>query len=229
MKNKSVAKGIAWLVLAVGFALLCAAAFRGSPLQMPRSVKTAIDAVCTPAVVTLASFAALLLFFFAREFFAKPAVAWTIFNGALLFFGASLTDPSFFAAILRPDDLPIVAFVFLLSFFLWLAMYQAVANDRRLASPRRAPAAGWSGEGPRVQPVSSSSPRALREGPGVTACVPVEKDYAEKVLVWPDLVYPELISMIALSAVLIVWSLLVRAPLEQPANPALTPNPSKAP
>jgi hypothetical protein len=58
---------------------------------------------------------------------------------------------------------------------------------------------------------------------------PREADFAEKTLVWPDLVYIELIAMVALSAVLIVWSLSIRAPLEQPANPVVTPNPSKAP
>jgi hypothetical protein len=47
--------------------------------------------------------------------------------------------------------------------------------------------------------------------------------------VWPDLVYTELISLILCSVVLIVWSILLKAPLEQPANPANTPNPSKAP
>ena len=46
---------------------------------------------------------------------------------------------------------------------------------------------------------------------------------------WPDLVYTELISLIVCSVVLIVWSILLKAPLEQPANPAATPNPSKAP
>ena len=46
---------------------------------------------------------------------------------------------------------------------------------------------------------------------------------------WPDLVYSELICMVRCGAILLVWSLLVPAPLEQPANPALTPNPSKAP
>jgi Cytochrome b(C-terminal)/b6/petD len=47
--------------------------------------------------------------------------------------------------------------------------------------------------------------------------------------VWPDLVYTELISLILCSVVLIVWSIFLKAPLEQPANPANTPNPSKAP
>ncbi|MHB8865953.1 MAG: hypothetical protein ACYC6N_26525 [Pirellulaceae bacterium] len=51
----------------------------------------------------------------------------------------------------------------------------------------------------------------------------------EKVLVWPDLVYIELICMVALTAVLLVWSILLKAPLEQPANIVQTPNPSKAP
>ena len=46
---------------------------------------------------------------------------------------------------------------------------------------------------------------------------------------WPDLVYTELISLILCSVVLIVWSIVLKAPLEQPANPANTPNPSKAP
>src|SRR5947207_656906 len=58
---------------------------------------------------------------------------------------------------------------------------------------------------------------------------PIEKAESDRVWVWPDLVYTELISLIACSIILIVWSILLKAPLEQPANPANTPNPSKAP
>ncbi|MEO8257159.1 MAG: cytochrome C [Acidobacteriota bacterium] len=58
---------------------------------------------------------------------------------------------------------------------------------------------------------------------------PIEKDEADRVWVWPDLVYTELISLIVCSVVLIVWSIFLKAPLEQPANPSNTPNPSKAP
>jgi len=54
-------------------------------------------------------------------------------------------------------------------------------------------------------------------------------DPEDKVLVWPDLVYIELIALILMMVFLIVWSILVAAPLEEPANPASTPNPSKAP
>src|SRR5262249_39758845 len=58
---------------------------------------------------------------------------------------------------------------------------------------------------------------------------PVEKLQDEKVLVWPDLVYTELIAMIICTAILIVWAIVLKAPLEAPATSAKAPNPSKAP
>ena len=57
---------------------------------------------------------------------------------------------------------------------------------------------------------------------------PLEKD-DDKVLVWPDLVYTELICMVIATAALVVWGVLLKAPLEQPATSAKAPNPSKAP
>jgi len=122
-------------------------------------------------------------------------VAWTVLDAALLFVGASMTDPAFAGIVAKPDNVPIAAMVFLLGFFTWLATAQAVANDERMARGRP----------------------------------PVEADHSGKVLVWPDVVYLELIGMVIGSVVLIVWSLALKAPLEQPANPVVTPNPSKAP
>jgi len=59
---------------------------------------------------------------------------------------------------------------------------------------------------------------------------PIEaEDSKEKVLVWPDLVYIEFIALILCTVLLIVWSILLHAPLEEPANPTVSPNPSKAP
>ncbi len=57
----------------------------------------------------------------------------------------------------------------------------------------------------------------------------LEKQESDKVWVWPDLVYVELLCMVLLTIVLITWSILLPAPIEQPANPADSPNPSKAP
>ena len=55
------------------------------------------------------------------------------------------------------------------------------------------------------------------------------EDAKEKVLVWPDLVFIELICLTLAAAFLILWSVALKAPLEEPANPAISPNPSKAP
>lgn len=56
-----------------------------------------------------------------------------------------------------------------------------------------------------------------------------EEEKHDRVLVWPDLVFTEFLSAIAFTILLIVWSMLVDAPLEDPADAMATPNPSKAP
>ena len=43
-------------------------------------------------------------------------------------------------------------------------------------------------------------------------------DPDDKVLVWPDLVYIELIALILFMVFLIVWSILIAAPLEEPVD-----------
>jgi hypothetical protein len=58
---------------------------------------------------------------------------------------------------------------------------------------------------------------------------PLEKTEEEKVLVWPDLVYTELICMVVCTFILVVWAVFLKAPLEQPASSSRIPNPSKAP
>ncbi|MFQ5496227.1 MAG: hypothetical protein ACE5EX_12705, partial [Phycisphaerae bacterium] len=57
----------------------------------------------------------------------------------------------------------------------------------------------------------------------------IEAGADDKVLVWPDLVYIEFIALILCTAFLVVWAMVLRAPLEQPADPNVAPNPAKAP
>jgi hypothetical protein len=57
----------------------------------------------------------------------------------------------------------------------------------------------------------------------------IEAGADDKVLVWPDLVYIEFIALILFTAFLTVWAVVLRAPLEQPADPNVAPNPAKAP
>jgi hypothetical protein len=112
------------------------------------------------------------------------------------FFVISLPDNNFRAIVTKPDNVPIVALIFVLGFFIWLSLRQAAINDERIER----------GEPP-LEATESN----------------------DRVLTWPDLVYSELICIVVCTVVLIVWSLVLKAPLEEPANPGKTPNPSKAP
>jgi hypothetical protein len=72
--------------------------------------------------------------------------------------------------------------------------------------------------------------RAALNDARVSAGLPLlEEEKDDKVLVWPDLVYTELICLIAATAALTVWAIVAKAPLEQPATPSYAPNPAKAP
>ena len=51
----------------------------------------------------------------------------------------------------------------------------------------------------------------------------------DKVHTWPYLVRLEMMVGTGVMAFMTIWSILVDAPLEEPANPTKTPNPSKAP
>jgi hypothetical protein len=184
---------------AMFFVLMSAIAGGGQPPGMPEGLKAAMNVALSGNVgaitYSLGTTIALVVLYLGRRFFVQPAVAWTGLNLSLLYMGLSITDPNFAAIVTKPDNVPIVALVFLLGFFTWVATYRAVQNDDR-----------------------------LREG-----LPPLEKLDNEKVLVWPDLVYTELICMIALTALLLVWGIGLQAPLEEPASSVKTPNPSKAP
>lgn len=57
----------------------------------------------------------------------------------------------------------------------------------------------------------------------------LSKALPDKVHTWPYLVRLEMMVGTALMAFMTIWAILVDAPLEEPANPTKTPNPSKAP
>jgi hypothetical protein len=58
---------------------------------------------------------------------------------------------------------------------------------------------------------------------------PLEAEQTDRVQVWPYLVRIEFLGALAVMALLTVWSIVLDAPLEEAANPSVTPNPSKAP
>lgn len=66
----------------------------------------------------------------------------------------------------------------------------------------------------------------IEQGLGPVEALPENR---EKVWSWPNLVYTELFAIIACTAFLIIWAIIFKAPLEEPANPTWAPNPAKAP
>jgi Cytochrome b(C-terminal)/b6/petD len=162
------------------------------PMWFRASVNTYFSNPVIYFVLSVVLFAAMI---WLREWWTRPAVAWTLLNSALLFMGLSMSDWDFRQIVGKPDNVPIVAMLFIVGFFTWIYFRRAVDNDRRMEEGR---------------PL-------------------FEQEDNEKVLVWPDLVYTELICMVVLTAVLIFWGMALQAPLEEPGSSVKTPNPSKAP
>ena len=159
------------------------------------ALKGFINLFADPRLFFTLSLVALVVILWKREAFAKNAIGYGLMAFLAVFFGFGLLDENFRLIIAKPDNVPIVALIFLVIFFTWYSMRQAVLNDRRIAAGEE----------------------------------PIEKQESGRVWVWPDLVYTELIALVLCSVVLVVWSIALEAPIEQPANPANTPNPSKAP
>jgi hypothetical protein len=107
-----------------------------------------------------------------------------------------------------PDNVPIVALLFLVPFYCWYAFRQALANDRLIEKLEADPAAAKTAHR-KTQPWN---PKWQRE-----------------VHTWPYLMRIELLAAILVTVLLMVWSITLNAPLEEPSNPNVTMNPAKAP
>lgn len=77
-----------------------------------------------------------------------------------------------------------------------------------------------------AEPTTAAAPAAPLRGP---TPAPAGAPLADKIHAWPYFVRAEFVAGCVLVLVLMIWSLGIDAPLEEPANPAKTPNPSKAP
>jgi hypothetical protein len=107
-----------------------------------------------------------------------------------------------------PDNVPIVGMIPLVIFFTWLGLKQSKENDQ-LAE--------------RLEDDKALAKTHHRKAH------PWRPGWARELHVWPYLVRIEFLAAIIVTVILFVWSILLNAPLEEPANPNLTMNPSKAP
>ena len=107
-----------------------------------------------------------------------------------------------------PDNVPIVLLLFVVPFYTWYGLRQAFANDRLITQLEADPA------------MAKTHHRKIQ---------PWKTGWTREVHVWPYLLRIELLAAIIVTFILMVWSITLNAPLEEPANPTLTMNPSKAP
>ncbi|MBI3653941.1 MAG: cytochrome C [Acidobacteria bacterium] len=107
-----------------------------------------------------------------------------------------------------PDNIPIVAMLFLIPFFSWLGFRQAIANDRLIAQ-------------------LEADPKLAKTHHRKTW--PWQPNWTKELHVWPYLLRIEFLATLIVTIILYVWSITLNAPLEEPSNPNLTMNPSKAP
>jgi len=108
----------------------------------------------------------------------------------------------------QPDNVPIVALLFLVPFYVWYAFRQAFATDRLIGQLEADPQ------------LAKSHHRKV---------FPWKAGWDREVHVWPYLMRIEFLAAIIVTVILMVWSITLNAPLEEPANPNLTMNPAKAP
>src|SRR5215469_9400099 len=107
-----------------------------------------------------------------------------------------------------PDNIPIVLLAILVPFYTWYAVRQAMANDRLIASLEANPA------------MAKTHHRKT---------FPFRPGWPKEVQVWPYLLRIEFLAALVITLLLMVWSITLNAPLEEPANPNFTMNPAKAP
>jgi uncharacterized membrane protein len=107
-----------------------------------------------------------------------------------------------------PDNIPITALLPLVVFYLWLAFRQAKGNDKLIEQ-------------------LEADPELAKTHHRKTW--PFRPGWQKEVHVWPFLLRMEFLAAIIVTAILMVWSITMSAPLEEPANPNLTMNPAKAP
>jgi hypothetical protein len=117
---------------AVVFVLLGLLSITGRPPGLPEFAKDAIDFVLTPLTLTLFWGTGLSCVLIFRRWFVRTEFLLHAGAFSWLWLGLSLTDPQFAAVATDADNIPIVAFLYILGGLLWLALRQAVENDQRI-------------------------------------------------------------------------------------------------
>src|SRR5688572_22776203 len=93
--------------------------------------KDIVNFICDPRVLISLSAIALFASLKWPEKFYSDKSAKILFTFMFIFFAVSLFDADFLSVVKKPDNVPIVGMLFLIPFFTWFSMREAVRNDQR--------------------------------------------------------------------------------------------------
>src|SRR5438045_4931240 len=121
-------------------------------------------------------------------------IGWAVVVIVLGLFAYSVQDwHQLWKVSSAPDNIPIVAMLFLVPFFTWLGIKQAKANDRLIVDLED------------DKDLAKSHHRKAE---------PWRPGWAKELHVWPYLVRIEFLAAVIVTVVLYVWSITLNAPLE---------------
>ena len=93
-------------------------------------IKEAINAFTAPYfLITAAAILLLVSLKYPHKFYTNRS-AFIVFAGMFAFLGLSVLDPNFKLIVTKADNVPIVGMLFLVPFFTWFSLRQAVRNDQ---------------------------------------------------------------------------------------------------
>src|SRR5262245_4518775 len=96
-------------------------------------LKNIVNVICDPKFLISISVIALFASLKWPEKFYSDKSAKILFAVMIIFFVVSLFDEDFRKVVTKPDNVPIVGMLFMIPFFTWFSMREAVRNDRRLS------------------------------------------------------------------------------------------------
>src|SRR6185295_7439302 len=94
-------------------------------------IKEIINALTAPYFLITAASIRLLVSLKWPDRFYTDRSALIVFAGMIIFLILSIRDTEFSKIVTKPDNVPIVGMLFLVPFFTWFSLREAVRNDQR--------------------------------------------------------------------------------------------------
>jgi len=105
-------------------------------LRMPEWMKQPINWLSDPRWFFIGSTVVFIGMIVLRTVWTTATAGWVLLNISLLFMAFSITDYDFRQIVGKPDNVPIVAMLYIVGYFTWLYFRKSVDNDKRRAEGR---------------------------------------------------------------------------------------------